>query len=320
MVSLYFPPIMQIRECLGSFTIVPHYSKEKVRLRKYNTAETANYADPILATQKKKCDEIRPQCARCAERGLDCAYETVKPRQRKQRDSLGTLADFVSAVDCKRYYRLNDPSGLPDGDRYEDDDGVEDISIEDLYTTDDVLLSPTSPMGFDGAWADNHRLVPYKMRRESTASIMSVPRSKQSDLAMIAPCPSGSPRLEFCMPAFQEFTDKRNRRQLVDHFCNVLSHLIVFREESGNPFQQLVLPLSYNSGPVQNAIFALASAHLEYRGVQNDEKSIYFHNKAIQGLAQLIEVGTSVDKNQILAAIMLLVYYEVVSASVDLAI
>lgn len=225
------------------------------------------------------------------------------------------MADFVNAVDCKRYYRLNDPSGLPDGDRYEDDDDVEDISIEDLYTTDDVLLSPTSPMGFDGAWADNHRLVPYKMRRESTASVMSVPRSKQSDLAMIAPCPSGSPRLEFCMPAFQEFTDKRNRRQLVDHFCNVLSHLIVFREESGNPFQQLVLPLSYNSGPVQNAIFALASAHLEYRGVQNDEKSIYFHNKAIQGLAQLIEVGTSVDKNQILAAIMLLVYYEVVSNS-----
>ncbi|KAH7039902.1 fungal-specific transcription factor domain-containing protein [Microdochium trichocladiopsis] len=269
--------------------------------------------------KKKKCDETRPQCARCAERGLDCAYEAVKPRQRKQRDSIGSLADFVHAAEYRRSYRTSDLLEHADSERYDDgyhdlsvaDEDVEDISIDDIYTTDDMLLSPTSPLGFDGVWTDNHSLVPFKMRRESTASVMSIPRSKQPDLAMIAPCPAGSPRLEFCMPAFQEFSDKRNRRQLVDHFCNVLSHLIVFREESGNPFQQLVLPLSYNSGPVQNAIFALASAHLEYRGVQNDEKSIYFHNKAIQGLAQLIEVGTSVDKNHILAAIMLLVYYEV---------
>jgi hypothetical protein len=38
-----------------------------------------------------------------------------------------------------------------------------------------------------------------------------------------------------------------------------------------------------------NAIFALSSAHLEYRGIENEEKSLDFHNKALQGLAQLIE-------------------------------
>ena len=100
----------------------------------------------------------------------------------------------------------------------------------------------------------------------------------------------------------------------MNHFCNVLSHLIVFREESGNPFQQLVLPLSHGSPPVMNAIYALASAHLEYRGVNTGEKSIYFHNEAIQSLAQLIEKNGKVNhKNELLASIMLLVYYEVVS-------
>lgn len=151
------------------------------------------------------------------------------------------------------------------------------------------------------------------LRRDSTVSVSTSGYSINSpSLALIAPVPAQSPRLEFCAPAFAEFSDRSNRRALVDHFCNVLSHLIVFREERGNPFQQLVLPLSQGSQSVMNAIYALASAHLEYRGVENDEKSVYFHNKSIQGLARLIEQGAGVNQNELLATIMLLVYYEVV--------
>lgn len=138
--------------------------------------------------------------------------------------------------------------------------------------------------------------------------------SRPPDLAMIAPCPVGSPLLDFCIPAFSEFSDQKNRRALVAHFCNQLSHLIVFREETGNPFQELVLPLTAKSSPVMNAIYALASAHLEYRGVKNQEQSLYFHNQAIQGLATTIDHNgkTAEKRNELLAAIMLLVYYEVV--------
>jgi hypothetical protein len=122
----------------------------------------------------------------------------------------------------------------------------------------------------------------------------------------------------FLSPSYIEFSNRPNRRALVDHFCNVLSHLIVFREESGNPFQQLVLPLTTRSGAVMDAMYALASAHLEYRGVENAERSDFFHNRAIQGLARLIERekgkgGEGTDRNELLGAIMLLVYYEVVS-------
>jgi hypothetical protein len=130
---------------------------------------------------------------------------------------------------------------------------------------------------------------------------------------MIAPSPVASPLLEFSAPAFEEFTNMRSRRKLVDHFCNVLSHLIVFKEDTGNPFRQLVLPLSHGCSPVMNAIFALSSAHLEYRGIENEEKSLNFHNKALQGLAMLIEQNDPSSREEILGAIMLLVYYEVVS-------
>lgn len=134
-------------------------------------------------------------------------------------------------------------------------------------------------------------------------------------LALIAPCPVPSPRLEFSSPVFAEFSDRSDRRALVDHFCNVLSHLIVFREEKGNPFQQLVLPLTKTSPAVMDAIYALASAHLEFRGIGCGEQSVMYHHKAIQGLTRLIEQGNNVDQNELLAGIMLLVYYEVVSSS-----
>lgn len=100
------------------------------------------------------------------------------------------------------------------------------------------------------------------------------------------------------------------------YFCNTLSHLIVLREDRGNPFQQLVLPLAYTSPAVKAAIYALASAHLVGKArnrLASDETSIHFHNEAIRNLATLIAKGDGVDGNELLATIMLIVYYEVVS-------
>ena len=123
---------------------------------------------------------------------------------------------------------------------------------------------------------------------------------------------SMSPLLEFSAPVFMECTNKKNRRTLIEHFCNVLSHLIVFKEDTGNPFRELILPLAYISSPVMNAILALSSAHLEHRGIENEEKSLDFHNTALQGLAQLIDQGEQANKEELLSTIMLLVYYEAV--------
>ncbi|KAH9896337.1 hypothetical protein F4778DRAFT_746012 [Xylariomycetidae sp. FL2044] len=268
--------------------------------------------------KKKKCDEQRPRCGRCLERpGAECIYEVAKPRQRKKRDShSGSTTHELSSLDASETldYRRWDVS----------DDGCEDELISPVesrqdtaslinfpLSSDELLPSPTSPVTLESHDEINEDRPGDVIRGRSSFSLATPTQSRQPDLAMIAPYPARSPTLDFILPTFSEFSDRPNRRGLVDHFCNVLSHLIVFREESGNPFQQLVLPLSYQSLPVMNAIWALASAHLEYRGVENVEKSIHFHNQAIQGLARLIEMGGKVDKTEVLAAIMLLVYYEV---------
>ncbi|KAL7926368.1 fungal-specific transcription factor domain-containing protein [Trichoderma austrokoningii] len=137
--------------------------------------------------------------------------------------------------------------------------------------------------------------------------------TSNDSLAMVASTSTALPfpTAELVMPAFVEFSSQTNRRALIDHFANVLSHLIVLREDEGNPFQQLVLPLSQKSPVVLNAVFALSSAHMEHRGVRNNEKSIYFHNQAIRGLSSMIAKGCDSKRNELLAAIILLVYYEV---------
>ncbi|KAI1173022.1 hypothetical protein F4777DRAFT_481139 [Nemania sp. FL0916] len=263
--------------------------------------------------KKKKCDEKRPQCSRCAERGVECAYEAIRPRQRRKRDSQSSFK-IDTSIECMRLGDMDDwdeQAVTPCESEYpsplESKIDVPSSSRVPVDTDDDDLASLYDASTNDGTEFPNRQVV----RKNPYAGVLSSARSLPPKLAMIAPCPVASPTLEFCIPAFSEFSHRPNRRALVDHFCNVLSHLIVFREESGNPFQQLVLPLSHSSSPVMNAIYALASAHLEYRGVQNPEKSIYFHNQAIQGLARVIENQGRVNKNELLAAIMLLVYYEV---------
>ncbi|KAJ6785133.1 hypothetical protein PWT90_07575 [Aphanocladium album] len=122
-----------------------------------------------------------------------------------------------------------------------------------------------------------------------------------------------TPHLELNMPLFSEYTTIKGRRGLLDHFSNVLSHLIVLREDEGNPFQQLVLPMSRQSPAVASAIYALSSAHLEFRGVAGvEQKSILFHSEAARNLANLIEKGAEGNQNELLAAVILLIYYEVI--------
>ncbi|KAJ4144372.1 hypothetical protein LMH87_003256 [Akanthomyces muscarius] len=122
-----------------------------------------------------------------------------------------------------------------------------------------------------------------------------------------------TPHLELNMPLFSEFTTIKGRRGLLDHFSNVLSHLIVLREDESNPFQQLVLPMSRQSPAVASAIYALSSAHLEFRGVAGvvEKRSIEFHSEAARNLANLIERGAQGNQNELLAAVILLIYYEV---------
>ena len=278
----------------------------------------------LMSAQKKKCDEARPKCTRCAEHGAECAYENAKPRQRRRRESAPLAAPGSPSslhLICRRLSGTSHYSH--ETDYFLRNDALS--GVLPYYLDEPAVFSPSegtfdslSLVGFSPAeLLDSNQGDDVSEGGQSpiTTAVVTRSRSLHPDLAMIAPCPVGSPLLEFSSPTFSEFSDRQNRRALLDHFCNVLSHLIVFREETGNPFQQLILPLTRGSSPVTYAIFALACAHLEYRGVENAEKSLHFHNMAIRGVAELIEHNNNskVSRNEILAAIMLLVYYECVS-------
>lgn len=126
--------------------------------------------------------------------------------------------------------------------------------------------------------------------------------------------------LDLELTASEEITERRHREVLIDYFCNVLSHLLVFREDAGNPFQEFVLPISHPGSPVLDVLLAFSSSHIEHRDIQNEEKSLYFHNKALQGLGKLIDDFEEANKEEVLSTIMLLVYYEVVSTLVSFII
>lgn len=160
--------------------------------------------------------------------------------------------------------------------------------------------------------ADEHDV--EEIVRESSSTLRSL--SQDSSLAMIAPMSVASPLLSLRSPLFIDFADARNRRVLLGYFTDVLSPLMVFTEETGNPFQQLILPMSASSPPLLNAILALSCAHMEYRGVYNKEKSLDFHTRALQELGETIKRRDAGD--ELLAAIVMLIYYEVVSFDIAL--
>lgn len=258
--------------------------------------------------QKKKCNEKRPQCDRCEEKNLQCEYETVKPRKRK-RQPLGISHQGTS-------HRFQDEDWSSHVDEFHERSYSFDNPGLSYWETDSSFVYPNSEQiehveHVDEVEDDLEDAVPSAPASNHTATLSVRSKSQYPDLAMIAPSPVCSPLLEFCAPVFMEFSDKRNRRGLVHHFCTVLSHLIVFKEDTGNPFQRLVLPLSHDSSPILDAIFALSSAHLENRGIGTEENSLFFHNKALQGLAKLLD-SESTNREEVLGAIMLLVYYEVV--------
>jgi hypothetical protein len=234
----------------------------------------------------------------------------VKPRKRRRTSFAGYALSQRQDIDSSTYY----DEAWREHEEGQDERN-EEYKAEAKWETRSDYQFPAdeASLELESLFGNDIEEVPRDPLMTTSSGPLVRSRSQYPDLAMIAPSPVASPLLDFSAPVYMEFTDKRNRRALVDHFCNVLSHLIVFKEDTGNPFRQLVLPLSHGSSPVMNAIFALSSAHLEYKGIENEEKSLDFHNKALQGLAQLIEQNDQVNREEILGAIMLLVYYEVVS-------
>ncbi len=183
-------------------------------------------------------------------------------------------------------------------------------SAPDLHDVKTLRMDRMDPMdGFPKDQYDEE----IATSREMFAPTSAVTRSNSypdPSSAFLSPNSGGSP-YDFNAPAFSEFTGRESRRNLLDHFSNVLSHLLVFKEDTGNPFRQMILPMAQKSPPLLHAIYAISSAHLEHRGLHVEDKALDLHSKALQGLASLIAHKDEGNRDEVLAVIILLLYNEV---------
>ena len=249
-------------------------------------------------------------------------YEAVKPRQRRRQTSkepLTPLSPIAHPPPLDLSFQLYDESLCTWDDDLHANSGVvvaRRTPSQALPVIEEHLLSPALTENIDPRLGAHPEPPKTDDDEEGSSKVMSLTHvTGTRDISLPSPGPADHPRIKFVTPLYAEFVDVRRRRTLVDHFCNVLSRLIVLNEDSGNPFQRLVLPMCQRSEAVRNAVYALASAHREYRGLESGdgENSAFFYNQAIQGITLLIEKGPKASRNELLAAIMLLVYYEVVS-------
>ncbi|KAI9820514.1 MAG: hypothetical protein M1832_003705 [Thelocarpon impressellum] len=316
--------------------------------------------------KKKKCNEERPQCDRCMERGLKCQYEPVKPRKRRRTTTAieqdqqrarsvtsdpgpqtgfhngphGPIPNGVRSVlaDFRHHSssssNLDDPWDDESGSAYDSpNSSVGELILDGgdglppLHELDEPIqcatpVLPSSCTSADFRHAPTTAGPPlsadYGRARFSRSPTTGefVPPSSRADgsfsdhLGGMTPTITSSP-IDFHSPAYSEFSQRKNRQVLLDHFCSGLSHLFVFKEEPGNPFRDFILPMATRSLPVMNAVYAVSAAHMEHRGIDNEERSLDFHSRTLQGLAHLI-ADQKTTRDEALAVIILLLYYEVV--------
>ena len=162
----------------------------------------------------------------------------------------------------------------------------------------DVMLTPKSAGGRSPI---HHPATPSMITSAPVLGAHATSPFQRSNSTFSNGPPSGGP------PTFIQITPSP---PLLEHFTQELAPLLVFKEQ-GNPFLDLLLPLSHHNPVLQSAFYAVSSAHLENMGKPADQKSLDLHSKALQGLATSIGRKDSEDEDSTLAATLLLLYYEV---------
>ncbi|OBT64547.1 hypothetical protein VE03_05284, partial [Pseudogymnoascus sp. 23342-1-I1] len=274
----------------------------RVSLMSWSNAPQSPAAAGDLTYQpelSEQAGEKRPPCSRCKGsrckgRRLTCEYGTTQPRKSRSQSP--------ALIQHDGYEQYPNDEWMTQDEFVFDVQGFEELETTSPYSSNSNVLGDTGLPVWDDA---------TDIARSPSLSAHggSLTRSRVNSPVMAWPTIPPN-LLEFSVPAFMEFSEKRNRRSLVGYFCSVFSHLVVFSEDPGNPFQQLILPLAHRGSPVMNAIYALSSAHLETRGVHTEEKSSYFHNEATRGLSRLIDQNEGLSTEEVLCAILLLIYYE----------
>ncbi|KAK1515212.1 uncharacterized protein CCOS01_13405 [Colletotrichum costaricense] len=254
---------------------------------------------------RKKCCERKPRCTRCTERGLECIYNPVEPRRSKHANGIASKTPR-SVSPTQHFKSRRSLEAVSDGGFTEPPRDAHSTSSHSPPETPEWA----SFSQFDFCDKPVDQLANFDRESDSLSSSRFdfVPLNaelSQPSTIDIASLLSG---LEIPQPSFSNLTDCAHERKLIHHFSSVLSHLIVFTEEPDNLFQGFILPLCSDNSPVLHAMCAFAKGHLEYMGVQDSKHSSNYRVLAAEGVFQLVQQNCR--QEEVLAATMLLVYYE----------
>ncbi|KAL0939965.1 uncharacterized protein CTRU02_206575 [Colletotrichum truncatum] len=263
-----------------------------------------------LTKARKKCCEQKPQCARCSLKGLGCVYDFVeKPRPKYSRK---TSPGSQRARHTLRGHRIKPEEGFMH--TFE----VAKPTVAQSPERKKEACTPPSQLDMDLCNMDIDESLDFfeNLGSSSDSEACSLLTNNITDDSASARSLSVDPSslpLELQFPAFSDFADDSHSRKLLQYFCDTLSHLIVFVEEPNNSFQSLVVPLAYPNSPVLHAICAFTSRHLENIGIQNDRHSSEYQTMAAKGAFELVRWRC--QHEEVLATLMLLVYYESLTSS-----
>ncbi|KAH6957930.1 fungal-specific transcription factor domain-containing protein [Ilyonectria sp. MPI-CAGE-AT-0026] len=251
--------------------------------------------------KKRKCDETRPQCGRCQSHNVDCIYGPIKPRKRhvfkSTLSSNNRLArSLLSAATLVNSISLSSRPTTCSQDHHDQDAAV-------VYRSDDF----NSPRLEDEIAKDSET----SAHSPSLSQVIDAHRGSSPSSTVAASNPTDFPLgPSISSSSFADFSTRRNRQELLAHFCTVLSRLMVLEDRCENPFNRIILPLCQYSQLVRNAVYTLASAHLEFHGVANDEKAAFFYSRSTRNLEYEIGLKDDVKRNELLAASIIFIYYE----------
>ncbi|KAF6827843.1 hypothetical protein CPLU01_08862 [Colletotrichum plurivorum] len=299
-------------------------------------------------SQRKKCSEEHPQCLRCVQAGVSCVYEPIKKRKRRASNKPTQPQDSTASDDSSSPTANTDLQTSPDtsvltppdvlrphpevtfGSPGAVDNGFpasidsmlplceefdDSFSYEPGCGDTDVFegeFATLTEMGSCQKALDGSLLLNLDTMAGSVHSIDDSFFSASLDMSWNEQSWSAtsSPLISAFPASMHSISDCPEGTGLLEHYSKVMLPSMGFKDDLDNPYEQHIVPLLHRSSAVRSAIYALASAHREYTGVENTEGSASFHERAVAGLSAIIEEGDGFD--EALATIVLLLQYDLI--------
>jgi hypothetical protein len=99
---------------------------------------------------------------------------------------------------------------------------------------------------------------------------------------------------------------------LLSYFVNSIGPQCSLSTTSDNPYLGLLMPMSFSSRPLRNALIAVAANQLRLLNDKRFEQEAWYHKmKAIQGISEAIKAQPEYAGAELVGTVLMLCFYDV---------